>query len=161
MGDVRDLTNFTSAVIDERAFTKHRDALDRARAGSSTEIVAGGTVDDRVGWFVRPSIIVSDDPRNEVLTTEYFGPILGVYVYDDNDFEAVLTEVDESRAVRPDRRGDRRGPQRAGPGRSSGSGSRPETSTSTTSRPAPWWASSRSAAPAPPAPTTRPARCGT
>jgi 1-pyrroline-5-carboxylate dehydrogenase len=96
VGDVRDFTNFTSAVIDERAFTKHRDALDRARAGSSTEIVAGGTVDDRVGWFVRPSIIVSDDPRNEVLTTEYFGPILGVYVYDDNDFEAVLTEVDES-----------------------------------------------------------------
>ena len=96
VGDVRDLSNFTSAVIDERAFTKHRDALDRARTGSSTEIIAGGTVDDRVGWFVRPSIIVSDDPRNEVLTTEYFGPILGVYVYDDADFEEVLTEVDES-----------------------------------------------------------------
>ncbi len=96
VGDVRDLSNFTSAVIDERAFTKHRDALDRARTGSSTEIIAGGTVDDRVGWFVRPSIVVSDDPRNEVLTTEYFGPILGVYVYDDADFEEVLTEVDES-----------------------------------------------------------------
>ena len=96
VGDVRDFGNFTSAVIDERAFVKHRDALERARAGSSTEIIAGGTVDDRVGWYVRPSIVVSDDPRNEIFTTEYFGPILGVYVYDDAEFESVLTEVDES-----------------------------------------------------------------
>jgi 1-pyrroline-5-carboxylate dehydrogenase len=94
VGDVRDFANFTSAVIDRRAFVKHRDALERARAGSSTEIAAGGTVDDSVGWFVRPSIIVSDDPRNEVFTTEYFGPILGVYVYEDADFESVMTEID-------------------------------------------------------------------
>ena len=147
-------------MIDERAFTKHRDALDRARTGSSTEIIAGGTVDDRVGWFVRPSIVVSDDPRNEVFTTEYFGPILGVYVYDDADFEEVLTEVDESgpygltgAVIAEDRA--------LWPGPHSGSGSRPATSTSMTSRPAPWWVSSPSAAPAPPAPTTRPARCGT
>jgi 1-pyrroline-5-carboxylate dehydrogenase len=96
VGDVRDFGNFTSAVIDGRAFAKHRDALERARAGSSTEIVAGGTVDDSVGWFVRPSVIVSDDPHNEVLTTEYFGPILGVYVYDDTDFETVMTEIDQA-----------------------------------------------------------------
>lgn len=96
VGDVRDLSNFTSAVIDQRAFVKHRDALERARTGSSTEIVAGGTVDDSVGWFVRPSLIVSDDPRNEIFTTEYFGPILGVHVYEDADFDAVLTEVDEA-----------------------------------------------------------------
>ncbi len=96
VGDVRDFANFTSAVIDGRAFAKHRDALDRARSGSSTEIVAGGTVDDSVGWFVRPSVIVSDDPRNEVFTTEYFGPILGVYVYEDADFETVMTEIDQA-----------------------------------------------------------------
>ena len=112
-------TNFTSAVIDERAFAKHRDALDRARSGSSTEIVAGGTVDDSVGWFVRPTVIVSDDPRNEIFTTEYFGPILGVYVYEDADFEAVMTEIDTGGAVRADRRGARRRPGRAGPGRRS------------------------------------------
>ena len=94
IGDVRDFSNFTSAVIDGRAFAKHRDALDRARSGSSTEIVAGGTVDDSVGWFVRPSVIISDDPRNEIFTTEYFGPILGVYVYEDADFETVMTEID-------------------------------------------------------------------
>ena len=96
VGDVRDFGNFTSAVIDGRAFAKHRDALERARSGSSTEIVAGGTVDDSVGWFVRPSVIVSDDPHNEVFTTEYFGPILGVYVYEDTDFETVMTEIDRA-----------------------------------------------------------------
>ncbi|HEU5484086.1 MAG TPA: L-glutamate gamma-semialdehyde dehydrogenase [Microlunatus sp.] len=94
VGDVRDLSNFTSAVIDGRAFAKHRAAIDRAAAGSSTEIVAGGTVDDSTGWYVRPTIIVTDDPRDEVLTTEYFGPILGVYVYDDGDFEGVMDELD-------------------------------------------------------------------
>ena len=146
VGDVRDFSNFTSAVIDERAFTKHRDALDRARTGSSTEIIAGGTVDDQ-RRLVRPAVdVVSDDPRNEVLTTEYFGPILGVYVYDDADFEEVMTEVDESgpygltgAVIAEDR-------SRAGPGRISGCGSRPATSTSMTSRPAPWWVSSPSAA---------------
>ena len=96
VGDVRDLSNFTSAVIDGRAFAKHRDALDRARSGGSTEIVAGGSVDDSVGWFVRPSIILGDDPRSEIFTTEYFGPILGVYVYPDADFDAMLSEVDQA-----------------------------------------------------------------
>ncbi|MDN5762883.1 MAG: L-glutamate gamma-semialdehyde dehydrogenase [Microlunatus sp.] len=96
VGDVRDLSNFTSAVIDQRAFVKHRDALERARSGAATSIVAGGTVDDSVGWFVRPSIIVSDDPRNEIFSTEYFGPILGLFVYDDADFDKVLVDVDET-----------------------------------------------------------------
>jgi 1-pyrroline-5-carboxylate dehydrogenase len=96
VGDVRDLANFTSAVIDDRAFAKHRDAIDRARDRDSSEIIAGGTVDDSVGWYVRPTIVLSDDPRDEVFSTEYFGPILGVYVYDDADFEGVMTELDEA-----------------------------------------------------------------
>ncbi len=96
VGDVRDLGNFTSAVIDQRAFTKHRDAIDRARQSSETDIVAGGSTDDADGWYVRPTIITTDNPRNEVLTTEYFGPILGIYVYDDGDFAGILTEVDQA-----------------------------------------------------------------
>ena len=111
-------------MIDERAFAKHRDALDRARSGSSTEIVAGGTVDDSVGWFVRPSVIVSDDPRNEIFTTEYFGPILGVYVYDDADFETVMTEIDTAAPYGLTGAVHRRRPGRAGPGARSGCGSR-------------------------------------
>ena len=96
VGDVRDLSNFTSAVIDARAFAKHRDAIARAEASNETTIVAGGGTDDRTGWYVRPTIITSDNPRNEVLTTEYFGPILGVFVYDDGDFDETLAEVDQA-----------------------------------------------------------------
>ena len=96
VGDVRDLGNFTSAVIDERAFVKHRDAIARAAASSSAQVVAGGQTDDSQGWYVRPTLVLSDDPRHEVLTTEYFGPILGIHVYEDAKFEQILDEVDQS-----------------------------------------------------------------
>jgi len=96
VGDVRDLTNFTSAVIDQRAFTKHTEAIERARASAGTEIIAGGVTDDERGWYVRPTLITSDDPRDEIFTTEYFGPILGIHVYPDDEFAEVLAEVDET-----------------------------------------------------------------
>jgi 1-pyrroline-5-carboxylate dehydrogenase len=96
VGDVRDLSHFTSAVIDARAFAKHRGAIERARSSSEAEIVAGGKTDDSEGWYVRPTIITTDNPRHEVLTTEFFGPILGVFVYDDADFTDILAEVDQA-----------------------------------------------------------------
>ncbi|MFE4055797.1 L-glutamate gamma-semialdehyde dehydrogenase, partial [Streptomyces sp. NPDC059096] len=94
MGDVTDLTNFIGAVIDERAFAKNKAAIDRAAADPSCTIVAGGTYDDSVGYFVRPTVIVCTDPENEVFTTEYFGPILAVHVYDDADYDAVLDQME-------------------------------------------------------------------
>lgn len=94
VGDVRDLSNFTSAVIDQRAWTKHHEAILRARADSSCQVVAGGVTDDSTGWFVRPTVILSDDPTDEVFHTEYFGPILGVHVYEDGDYEQVLGLID-------------------------------------------------------------------
>ncbi|HEY9468820.1 MAG TPA: L-glutamate gamma-semialdehyde dehydrogenase [Propionibacteriaceae bacterium] len=96
VGDVRDLSNFTSAVIDQRAFRKHLEAIDRARDSADAKIIAGGLTDDREGWYVRPTLIISDNPRNDIFVTEYFGPILGIYVFDDDDFEATLDEVDHS-----------------------------------------------------------------
>jgi 1-pyrroline-5-carboxylate dehydrogenase len=96
VGDVRDLSNFTSAVIDERAFTKHAEAIQRAENSADAKIIAGGVTDDGEGWYVRPTLIISDNPRNDIFRTEYFGPILGVYVFDDSDFEAVLDEVDQA-----------------------------------------------------------------
>ena len=83
-------------MIDQRAFTKHTDAIERAKSSGDAEIVAGGTTDDSTGWFVRPTMITSDNPRNEIFTTEYFGPILGVHVYEDADFAAILAEVDQA-----------------------------------------------------------------
>ncbi|MFD7289185.1 L-glutamate gamma-semialdehyde dehydrogenase [Streptomyces sp. NPDC059863] len=94
MGDVTDLSNFIGAVIDERAFAKNKAAIDRAATDPTCTIVAGGTYDDSVGYFVRPTVIACTDPENEVFTTEYFGPILAVHVYDDADYETVLAQME-------------------------------------------------------------------
>ncbi|MEW2416882.1 L-glutamate gamma-semialdehyde dehydrogenase [Streptomyces sp. NPDC046866] len=94
MGDVRDLTNFIGAVIDERSFAKNKAAIDRAKADPTCTIVAGGTYDDSEGYFVRPTVIECTDPENEVFTTEYFGPILAVYVYEDEKFDEMLAQME-------------------------------------------------------------------
>jgi 1-pyrroline-5-carboxylate dehydrogenase len=96
MGDVTDLDNFMGAVIDERAFAKHKDAIDRAQAASDIDVLAGGTYDDSVGYFVRPTILASQNPDDEIFSTEYFGPILSVHVYEEKDFEAVIDRVDRT-----------------------------------------------------------------
>ena len=92
MGDVTDFRNFLGAVIDDRSFAKLSSVLDRVRSEEGVEIVAGGTADDSEGYFVRPTIVVADDPDHEVFTTEYFGPILGVFVYEDAEYDKVLRE---------------------------------------------------------------------
>ncbi|MBO2459074.1 L-glutamate gamma-semialdehyde dehydrogenase [Actinomadura violacea] len=94
MGDVSDLSNFIGAVIDERAFAKNKAAIDRAKDDPAVEVVAGGTYDDSVGYFVRPTVLVSGDPDNEIFSKEYFGPILGVHVYDDARYEEMLAQME-------------------------------------------------------------------
>ncbi|MCX5416791.1 L-glutamate gamma-semialdehyde dehydrogenase [Streptomyces sp. NBC_00059] len=94
MGDVTDLSHFMGAVIDERSFAKNKAAIDRAQADPSCTVIAGGTYDDSVGYFVRPTVIVCDDPANEVFTTEYFGPILAVHVYEDEKYDAMLEQME-------------------------------------------------------------------
>jgi 1-pyrroline-5-carboxylate dehydrogenase len=94
MGNVaEDLSLFMGAVIDARAFAKHTAALDRARNTPSIEILAGGTADDSEGFFVRPTILHSPDPADEIFTTEYFGPILAVHVYPDAAYEPTLNQA--------------------------------------------------------------------
>jgi 1-pyrroline-5-carboxylate dehydrogenase len=94
MGDVAsDLSLFMGAVIDDRAFAKHAAALDRARHTPSIEILAGGTADDTDGFFVRPTVLTGDDPRDEIFTTEYFGPILAVHVYPDAEYAETLEQA--------------------------------------------------------------------
>jgi 1-pyrroline-5-carboxylate dehydrogenase len=94
MGDVCDFSNFMGAVIDDRAFDKHKKVITRAKRSAKLEIVAGGTVDDSVGYFIRPTVIVSSDPTDAMFKTEYFGPILAVHVYDDGDFESVVRQLE-------------------------------------------------------------------
>ncbi len=98
MGDVSDLSNFMSAVIDERSFAKNKAAIDRAKADPTVEVVAGGTYDDSEGYFVRPTVLVSTDPENEIFKDEYFGPILGVYVYEDAEYDAMLEQMESASA---------------------------------------------------------------
>jgi 1-pyrroline-5-carboxylate dehydrogenase len=80
------------AVIDDRSFNKLSGVIDRVRGEEGVEIVAGGQADDSEGYFVRPTVVQADDPNHQVFTTEYFGPILGVFVYDDADYDRVLRE---------------------------------------------------------------------
>ncbi|HET6687669.1 MAG TPA: L-glutamate gamma-semialdehyde dehydrogenase [Jiangellaceae bacterium] len=94
VGPVTDLSNFMGAVIDKRAFAKHKAALGRAHAVDTVAVLAGGTCDDSEGYFVRPTVLESTDPEDDVFITEYFGPILGLYVYDDGEYSRVLTQLE-------------------------------------------------------------------
>jgi 1-pyrroline-5-carboxylate dehydrogenase len=94
MGDVTDFANFMGAVIDDRAFAKHKAAIARAKRQAKLDVVVGGQTDDKVGWFVRPTVVVSTDPTDAMFTTEYFGPILVVHVYDDGDFEKAARQME-------------------------------------------------------------------
>ncbi|MFC0544214.1 L-glutamate gamma-semialdehyde dehydrogenase [Kutzneria chonburiensis] len=95
-GDVTDFAHFGGAVIDARAFAKHSDLFERVRNERLVDVLVGGVADDRVGYFVQPTVLVGEDPRHDVFTTEFFGPILSVHVYEDNDFAAILDIVDTS-----------------------------------------------------------------
>ena len=94
MGDVADFGNFMGAVIDDRAFKKHSEALSEARSGDGFEIVAGGDADDAEGYFVSPTVVRSEDPNSRLMRDELFGPIVTTYVYDEGDFDEVLELVD-------------------------------------------------------------------
>jgi 1-pyrroline-5-carboxylate dehydrogenase len=94
VGDPADLSNFMGAVIDERAFAKHKKAISRAKRSRSLDIVAGGRLDDSVGYYVRPTVVEGGDPTDAMFRDEYFGPILAVHVYDDRDFEPVVDQME-------------------------------------------------------------------
>ena len=94
MGDVSDFGNFMGALIDRRAFEKVTTAIRSAHSDPTLDVIAGGTADDSVGYFVRPTIVVGSDHNHEMFRTEYFGPLLAVHVYDDGDFDDILGHVD-------------------------------------------------------------------
>jgi 1-pyrroline-5-carboxylate dehydrogenase len=94
MGDVAaDLSTFMGAVIDDRSFGRISAALARARERPAISVLTGGNADDADGYFVQPTVLTCTDPTDEVFTTEYFGPILGVHVFEDADYEAVLRQA--------------------------------------------------------------------
>jgi len=83
MGGVEDFRNFINAVIDENAFDKLAGFIDRARMDEEVEIIAGGNYDKSVGYFIEPTVILTRNPRYVTMCEELFGPVLTVYVYED------------------------------------------------------------------------------
>jgi 1-pyrroline-5-carboxylate dehydrogenase len=94
MGDPTDLSHFLGAVIDAKAFGRLKDVIDRAHDAPQLKVVAGGTYDDTTAWFIRPTVILSEDPTDEMFRTEYFGPVLVVHVFDDSEFDAVVQQME-------------------------------------------------------------------
>ena len=93
-GDVRDMSNFVAAVIDEKAFTRLSGYLDDAK--TSANIISGGGTDRSKGWFVQPTLVEATDPSHRMLCEEMFGPVLTCHVYDDAKFAETLQLVDRT-----------------------------------------------------------------
>ncbi len=96
MGPTEDFSNFINAVIDEKSFDKLAGYIDTAKKDKNLEIVAGGNYDKRTGYFIEPTIIVTRDPNYVTMCEELFGPVLTLYVFDENKFEETLSLVDST-----------------------------------------------------------------
>jgi 1-pyrroline-5-carboxylate dehydrogenase len=96
MGSPEDLSNFVTAVINEGSFDKLAKYIDEAKAASDAEIIVGGGYDKSKGYFIEPTIIVTKNPKYDTMCTELFGPIITIYVYDENKFSETLKLVDET-----------------------------------------------------------------
>jgi len=95
LGPTEDFTNFVNAVIDEKAFDKIAAFIDQAKADGQ-EIIVGGNYDKSNGYFIEPTVIVANDPKYTTMCEEIFGPVLTIYVYDENKWEETLKMVDET-----------------------------------------------------------------
>ncbi len=96
MGGVEDFRNFINAVIDEAAFDKLVGYIERAKMDEDAEIIMGGEYDKSIGYFIRPTVILTKNPKYVTMQEELFGPILTVYVYEDDMYEEVLELVDKT-----------------------------------------------------------------
>ena len=96
MGTPEDTTNFINSVIDDRAFKKLSGYIEEAKADEDATIIAGGGYDDSVGYFIEPTIIVTTNPQYKTMCNELFGPIITIFVYEDDKWEEILDVVDQT-----------------------------------------------------------------
>ncbi|MEK7720178.1 MAG: L-glutamate gamma-semialdehyde dehydrogenase [Bacteroidota bacterium] len=96
MGPPEDFTNFVNAVIDEAAFDKLEGFIDQARKDADAEIIYGGKCDKSVGYFIEPTVILAKDPQYITMKEELFGPVVTIFVYEDEQLEQTLTLLDET-----------------------------------------------------------------
>jgi 1-pyrroline-5-carboxylate dehydrogenase len=96
LGDPRIFSNYMSAVIDRKSFDNITGYIERAKADPGCTIVTGGNYDDTTGYFIEPTTILCADSRYESMVEEIFGPVLSIHIYEDNDFDNILTVCDTS-----------------------------------------------------------------
>ena len=96
IGPVEDFSNFVNAVISEASFDKLAKYIDAAKQDKGVEIITGGNYDKSKGWFIEPTILKVSDPYYITMCTELFGPVLTIYVYEDDEFDEVLDIVDKT-----------------------------------------------------------------
>jgi len=96
VGSPEDTSNFVNAVIDKNSFEKCKGYIDRANASGEATVAIGGKYDDSKGWFVHPTVIETTNPHYESMVEEIFGPILSIYVYEDQDWKETLKLVDST-----------------------------------------------------------------
>jgi 1-pyrroline-5-carboxylate dehydrogenase len=94
MGDIEDFTNFMGAVIDKNAFGVIKSYIEYAKRSSEAEIVAGGGCDDKVGYFIQPTVVLTTNPKFKLMREEIFGPVLTVFVYADRELDKALELCD-------------------------------------------------------------------
>ncbi len=94
MGPTEDFSNFINAVIDEKSFNSLAKYIDEAKNHKGVEIIAGGNYDKSEGYFIEPTVLVVDDPKYTTMCEELFGPVLTVFVYEDEDFDKTLEIID-------------------------------------------------------------------
>lgn len=96
MGSPEDTSNFINAVIDEKSFDNIASYIDFVKEQDDAEIIVGGGYDKSVGYFVEPTVVVTTNPKFKTLCEEIFGPVMTIYVYDQDDFDATLELVDST-----------------------------------------------------------------
>ena len=95
-GPTEDFRNFVNAVIDEKSFDKIAKYIDEAKKSPEITVIAGGTYDKSVGYFIQPTVLLTSNPNYVTMCEEIFGPVLTIYVYDENEYEKTLELVDRT-----------------------------------------------------------------
>ena len=90
MGDITDFSNFMGAVIDKAAFENIVEFIEIAKQSADSEIIIGGGYNETKGYFIEPTVVVVTDPKHKLMEEEIFGPVLTIFVYDENKFEETL-----------------------------------------------------------------------
>ena len=93
VGDVQDFSNFMSAVIDKKAFDRISGYIDHAKSSPNTKIVAGGTYDESVGYYVQPTVVETTSKDDRIFKEEIFGPVVTAFVYPDSQAKTIVDHI--------------------------------------------------------------------